>query len=65
MPYNEFEPQMEQYFEIAKRKMRLGDVLSAEANFNMARAIAAKNNLTNWILLIDSYLRLLKSNHPV
>ena len=56
MPYNEFKQQAEQYFEIAKRKLSEGKKLDAQANFNMARAIAVKNNMTGLISLIDTYL---------
>lgn len=60
MPYNEFRQQAEQYFEIGKREMWAGKKLSAEANFNMARAIASKNDLSDLVALIDSYLKELR-----
>lgn len=60
MPYNEFETQAWQYFEIAKEKLAAGKKNEALSNFNMAYNIAQKNNMYGLISQIDVYLRELK-----
>lgn len=57
MPYNEYREQAEQYFEIGKEKLALGNKGEARNSFNLARAIAVKERLNDLISLIDSYLR--------
>ena len=57
MPYNEFEEQASEYFENAKRKLESGNRGGARSDFNMARAIASKNNMYGLIELIDTYLK--------
>ena len=54
MPYNEFEEQAWEYFENAKRKLESGNRGGARSDFNMARAIASKNNMYGLIELIDT-----------
>lgn len=56
MPYNEFQQQAEQYFEIGKEKLMEGNKGEARNNFNMAYSIADKNGLTALKALIKSYL---------
>lgn len=56
MPYNEFEQQAEQYFEIGKQKLAEGSKGEARNNFNLALSIARKNGLTDLMSLIQSYL---------
>lgn len=57
MPYNEYKDQAELYFDIAKDKLESGNIVEAKNQFNMARAIASKEKLTNLVKLIDSYLK--------
>jgi len=59
MPYNEFQQQAEQYFEIGKQKLAEGNKGEARNNFNLAYNIADKNGLTNLKNLIRSYLNCL------
>ncbi len=56
MPYNEFEQQAEQYFEIGKQKLAEGNKVEARNNLNLAYNIASKNRLTDLMSLIQSYL---------
>lgn len=56
MPYNEFRDQAERYFEIAKDKLAKGNKAEARNQFNMAKAIAEKEGLTDLVALINSYL---------
>ena len=56
MPYNEFQEQAEQYFEIGKQKLVEGNKGEARNNFNLAYNIASKNRLTDLMSLIQSYL---------
>ncbi len=55
MPYNEFETQAWQYFEIAKDKLAAGQKNEALSNFNMAYNIAQKNNMYGLMSQIDAY----------
>ena len=57
MPYNEFQAQAEMYFEIAKEKLSNGYREEARNQFNMAKAIAEKEGLTDLVALINAYLR--------
>ncbi len=57
MPYNEFREQAQLYFEIAKDKLASGNKTEARNQFNMAKAIAEKEGLTDLVSLINSYLR--------
>lgn len=57
MPYNEYRDQAEMYFEIAKDKLESGNIKEARNQFNMARAIALKEDIIDLVKLIDSYLR--------
>lgn len=57
MPYNEFREQAKLYFEIAKDKLESGNKTEARNQFNMAKAIAEKEGLTDLVRLINSYLR--------
>ncbi len=56
MPYDEFEDQAWMYYNNAKDKYDSGNKDSALRDFNMARAIAVKNDMYGLISLIDSYL---------
>ena len=57
MPYNEFETQAWQYFEIAKEKLAAGNKSEALSNFNMAYNIAQENNMYGLMSQIDTYRR--------
>ena len=57
MPYSEYRTQAEMYYEIAKEKLESGNRAEARNQFNMAKAIAEKEGLTDLIALIDYYLR--------
>lgn len=57
MPYNEFQTQAEMYFEIAKEKLSGGCREEARNQFNMAKAIAEKEGLTDLVVLINTYLQ--------
>ena len=57
MPYNEFETQAWEYFEIAKEKLSAGKKNEALSNFNMAYSIARKNNMYGLMSQIEAYLK--------
>lgn len=57
MPYNEFQEQATLYFEIAKEKLSLGNKAEARNQFNMAKAIAEKEGLSDLVSLINAYLK--------
>lgn len=56
MPYNEYEEQAWQYFEIAKQKLAQGNKGEALSNFNMAYNIARKNGMKGLMSTIERYL---------
>lgn len=56
MPYNECEEQAWEYFEIGKEKLASGNKGEARNNFNMAYNIASKNNMSQLMSMIQTYL---------
>lgn len=56
MPYNEYEEQAWEYFEIGKEKLALGNKGEARNSFNMAYNIASKNSMSQLMSLIQTYL---------